>query len=341
MNTKRIKQEGGFKMKKILSISLAIMLLLSGLSAFAVGIPDFNTWLAEQVGDAQLSTTQSFLDALDKYNISHTFLGALSDGSEYITIQNYDEANNLSYTLNTSFSPDLGSATITVLDLLSFEPDAYSIAMDVCKAIYADYGKLLFVPNETENTISFAYTVDLSECENVGIQVLAVIIDITEIIANEYGRFVSIINNGTEFENTPTPQPTETPEPTATVTIAPTPIPEIASTPTVIQVTDKEIIDWAKAAYDDIKTMWPTSYDLTKEAKVYSASNINVVSCSIGKRYSSNFATVLFKGNFSGYDEYGMYAGKYTFTAEVSIYWNEWGFEYPNFINADFNVKKA
>ena len=214
-------------MKKILSVLLVIMLSLSGLSAFAVEIPDFNAWLAEQVGDAQLSTTQSFLDALDKYNVSYNFLGALSDGSEYVTISNYDEANSLSYRLNASFAPDLGSATITVLDLLSFEPDAYSIAMDICKAIYADYGNLLFVPNETKNTISFAYTVDLSECENVGIQVLAIIIDVADIIANEYGRFVSIIDNGTELENTATPQPTATPEPTPTPepTATPTPIP--------------------------------------------------------------------------------------------------------------------
>jgi len=143
-------------MKKILSVLLVILLSLSGLSAFAAGIPDFNAWLAEQVGDAQLSTTQSFLDALDKYSVSYTFLGALSNGSEYVTIQNYDEANNLSYTLNASFSPDLSSVTVTVLNFLSFNPDSYSTAMDICKAIYTDYGKPLFVPNEESNTISFA-----------------------------------------------------------------------------------------------------------------------------------------------------------------------------------------
>lgn len=138
---------------------------------------------------------------------------------------------------------------------------------------------------------------------------------------------------------TPAPTPVPTAAPTATPTPSPTPAPTPTNTPAPTEIPEWAIIDHAEKSYDSLRGIWPTPYDLAREAKLHSVRNVNVVSCSLGRRYGDE-ATVLFKGNFSGYDEYGMFAGKFIFTAEVDIRWHAGGFVYPDFVYADFTVKK-
>ena len=240
-----------------------------------------------------------------------------------------------------SFSQDLNSATITVFDLLTFDPDSYSVATDICKAIDADYGTPLFVTAENDNTVGLIYVADLSECEDAGIEVLSLMVNISRVIAQEYNRFASIIHNGAEIKNTAAPQPTETPELTPTPTPVHTATPDPTYTPKSTKIPDSVIIAEAEKRFNDIRRIWPTDFDLAKSAGVHSVRNIQVSSCEIGDSRSMNFPTVLFKGNFSGYDEYGMFVSRYTFTAEVMCTIYDGRILDIDFIGATYKTKKA
>ena len=163
--------------------------------------------------------------------------------------------------------------------------------------------------------------------------------------------------NAQDILSTPTPSPTPeptptarpTPSPTPQITATPTPKPTSTPTPTIIltpeptEVPDWKIIAQAEELYDMMNQygrLWPADFDLARAAGVHSVRNINVASCEIGSR-SSLYSTVVFKGNFSGYDEYGMFISKYTFTAEVKCTIEEWGYIDVDLIGANFKVRKS
>lgn len=109
------------------------------------------------------------------------------------------------------------------------------------------------------------------------------------------------------------------------------------------QLSDWEIIAQAKELYDmtnQYGRLWPADYDLTRAAGVHSVRNVSVASCEIGT-LSDTYATVLFKGNFSGYDEYGMFVSRYTFTAEVNCTIKESGYIDVDLLGADYRVQKV
>ena len=135
-------------------------------------------------------------------------------------------------------------------------------------------------------------------------------------------------------------------EPEPAPTSMPTAIPIPMNTPTPTEVPDRAIVAQAEELYNNVNRygqLWPTEYDLTRASGasgIYSVRNINVASCEIGSR-SSLYSTVVFKGNFSGYDEYGMFISKYTFTAEVKCTIEEWGYIDVDLVGADFKVRKS
>lgn len=135
------------------------------------------------------------------------------------------------------------------------------------------------------------------------------------------------------------PEATVPPAPTST----PVSTPISTNRPEPTEVPDSAIVAAAEDLYWSVNRygqMWPYSFDLEKKAGVYSVQNINVVSCEIGSRYATR-ATVLFKGNFSGYDEYGRFVGKYIFTATVDCDITAWGYIDVDLVGARLWVEEA
>ena len=132
-------------------------------------------------------------------------------------------------------------------------------------------------------------------------------------------------------------------EPTSTFIPTSSPIP--MNTPTPTEVPDRAIVRRAEEIYDAVNRngrLWPSEYHLTKASGasgIYSVRNINVASCEIGSR-SSLYSTVVFKGNFSGYDEYGMFISKYSFTAEARCTIKNGSID-VDLVGADFKVRKS
>ena len=314
-------------MKRVLCGMLAVIIISLCFSTVAYG------------ATSVLPTTQSFLNVLDKYDLPYFSLG------DMVIIDDRIEEYDKDFDWFVVFSEEPYSISIGAL-VLKYHPEMYSLVLEICKEINTEYGLQLCSINQEESIVSFGHirNIDNLDINDVGTMVLSLVLELSEIIHNEYHRFESVImSNETEVENTPTVEPTLEPtlEPTSTPTPAPTPTP--TNTPMPTEVPDWELVAQAEEIYNITNRygrIWPADFDLAKEARVHSVRNINVVSCEIGTR-SSSYSTVLFKGNFSGYDEYGMFVSKYTFTAEVKCRIQKSGYIDVDLVGANYKVQKV
>lgn len=127
-------------MKKLVCLVLALSLVLSCSSAFALA--------------AQFSTTREFLDLLDSSGVKYTLSGLDDDGDEVVTISNQGDA--FTYQIHVIFDADLETTYLRTFNIINFSDADFSKVLRTCNSLCSEYNFVRFFVDESDNTVSCA-----------------------------------------------------------------------------------------------------------------------------------------------------------------------------------------
>jgi len=139
-------------LKKSLALLLMLALVLSlGVSAFAV--------------NAQYSTTQEFLKALDAEKVKYRYMGVNNNDKEEVTVSYTGDYCDDIF-INIFFSQDLDSVSMRFWNIVDFDEADYAKALELANELNADFKYVKFVVDTDDWSIGAEIDIPIREGED-------------------------------------------------------------------------------------------------------------------------------------------------------------------------------
>lgn len=111
--------------------------------------------IAAMAATPSYSSTQDFLDLLDKNKIKYTYKGLDKDNDDHLTIT-YD-GDSYSLTLHWYFTEDNQHVSIRGWDLISFKKSDFADVVKTVNDLNSSYKYVTFEVDTSDNTVTVSY----------------------------------------------------------------------------------------------------------------------------------------------------------------------------------------
>lgn len=199
-------------MKKLLSLLLLAVLCIADCAGASAD-------------RAAYSSTQAFIDVLERTGQPYVLDGVDEYGAECLTLEIAEDA--FDYSVVVMFEDDLTTASIRVWYVIMYDQARLAEVMRVCNALNAGNRFLCFYADESDNTVTASMDL-IFRGDDAGTVTAKAVERLTDVLHRAYPQLLACVMpvETSAPAATPTAKATATPKPTATpqpaATVAPT-----------------------------------------------------------------------------------------------------------------------